>query len=132
VKFKRSHTIISIIIVLAVGYYGWWIFASGDVFHSSKRNEPNRVALLQLYEAIGIGESYSEALSAYWQHRTDDLRLSAEKSSAWSVRMPLEFGASDWTLLVEFQDGRVSAVRVRMSDGPSPKDGPTDKQKDAG
>ena len=130
-KFKRSHVIISVIATLAAAYYSWWFFASGDVFHSSKRNAPNRTALLQLYEAVAVGSSHAEVLAAYWQHRTEELKLSAERPSAWSVRMPLEFGASDWLLLVEFRDDRVSAVRVRMSDGPPPKDGPKDKQKDA-
>jgi hypothetical protein len=132
VKIKRSHAVILVVVVLAAAYYGWWFFASGDMFHSSKRNAPNRAALLQVYETIGVGASHSEVLSAYWQHRTGDLRLFADKPAEWVVAMPLEFGASDWKLVVEFQDGRVSAVRVRTSDGPPPKDGPKDKQTNAG
>ena len=132
VKFKRSHAIISVIVALAAAYYGWWFFASGDVFHSFTRNAPNRAVLLQVYEAVSVGASHSEVLSAYWQRRTDDLRLFADRPTDWIVTIPLEFGASDWKLLIEFQDGRVSAVRVRTSDGPPPKDGPKDKQKDLG
>ncbi|MEK7706740.1 MAG: hypothetical protein AAB380_01935, partial [Verrucomicrobiota bacterium] len=116
VKFKRSHVILSLVVTLAAAYYGWWLFLSGDNFYTSKRNEPNRAALLQLYEAIEIGESYTEVLSAYWQYRRDELRLFAERSTEWIIKMPFELGATDWTLFVEFQDGRVSAVRVRTSD----------------
>jgi len=31
---------------------------------------------------------------------------------------PVNFPARDWVLWVEFADGKVSAVRVRTSDGP--------------
>ena len=131
-KLRRSHVIASIIVAVVAIYYGWWLFVSGDVFQLPKRNAPNRAGLLQVYDAIRVGASHSEVLSAYWQHRTDSLRLSADTPAVWVIEMPLEFGASDWTLRIEFQDERVSAVRVRTSNGPPPDDGPKDKQKNAG
>jgi hypothetical protein len=117
--------------VAIVVYYGWWIFASGDVFHTAQRNAPNRVAIVRLHEDIDIGKSYADVLSAYWNARTDELRIRNDSPTEWAVQMPGEFGASDWTLLIEFQDGHVSAVRVRTSDGPPPKNAPKDKQLDA-
>ena len=130
-KFKRSYVIIAAILLVIgiVWVRGFWFM---EVFHTRKSNEPNRTALLLIRDAIGIGASHTEALTAYWQHRTGDLRLFADRPTDWIITMPLEFGASDWKLLIEFQDGRVAAVRVRMTDGPPPKDGPQDKQKDAG
>jgi hypothetical protein len=130
-KFKRSHVIVSVVAVLAAVYYGWWFFASGEVFHSSRRNAPNRAALRQVYEAVPVGALYAEVLAAYWQHRSDDLRLFADRPTEWAITMPVEFGASDWKLSLEFQEGRVSAIRIRTSDGPPPKDGPKDKQRGA-
>jgi hypothetical protein len=130
-KLKRSYLIIAAI-VLVIGIVwvrGFWFT---EVFHTRKSNEPNRTALLQIRETIAIGASHTETLTAYWRHRTDDLKLFADRPTDWIITMPLEFGASDWKLLIEFQDGRVAAVRVRMSDGPPPKGGPQDKQKDAG
>ena len=130
-KFKRAHIIIAAV-VLVIGIVwvrGFWFT---EVFHTERRNEPNRTAMLQIRDAIAIGASHTEVLAAYWQHRTEALRLFADRATGWVVTMPLEFGASDWKLLIEFQDGRVSAVQVRTSDGPPPKDGPKDKQKDAG
>ena len=35
----------------------------------------------------------------------------------WLASAPLEFGAGNWVLAIEFQDDRVSSVRVRKGDG---------------
>ena len=130
-KIKRSH-VIAAIIILVVGIVwvkGFWFT---EVFRTHKSNEPHRTALLQIQDAVALGASHADVLAAYWKHRTDSLRLFADRPTGWVITMPLEFGASDWKLLIEFQDGRVTAVRVRTADGPPPKDGPKDKQKDAG
>jgi hypothetical protein len=131
VKIQRSHVLVAIMIVLfgIVWVKGFWFT---EVFRTHKSNEPHRAALLQVRDAISVGASHADALTAYWHHRTEELRLHAESPTAWGIRMPLEFGASDWRLRIEFQDGRVTAVRVRTSDGPPPKNGPKDKQKEAG
>ena len=130
-KIKRSQAIIALIVlgVVIVWVRGFWF---SEVFRTHKANEPHRRALLEIRDAIAIGASYSEVLKAYWQHRTDSLRLFADRPTDWTITMPMEFGASDWKLGIEFQDGKVSAVRVRTADGPPPKDGPKDIQKDSG
>jgi hypothetical protein len=118
---------ITAIIVLVVGSIwvrGFWFT---EIYHTQKSNEPNRRALLAIRDAINVGASHADVLTAYWQHRTPELKLSAEQPSIWSVGIPLEFGASDWGLRIEFANGKVSALRVRTSDGSPPKDGPKDK-----
>ncbi len=131
VKTKRSHVII-IVMALAIGIV-WvrWFFVT-DVFRTHKSNEPQRAAILQIRDAVALDSPYSEVLAAYWGHRTDSLRLFADSASNWVITMPFEFGASDWNLRIEFEGGKVSAVRVRTSDGPPPKDGPKDKHKQEG
>lgn len=126
-KIKRSQVIVAVI-ALVVGYVwvrGFWFT---EVFHTHKSNEPNRAALLQIQAAIPIGASRDEVLTSYWRHRTDSLKLFADRPTDWIITMPQEFGASDWKLLVEFQDGKVKTLRVRKSDGPRPQDGSVDKQ----
>ena len=127
VKIKRSHLVIWVIVVLA---WVWWVrgFWLTEVFHSQKSNEPNRTALLGIYDAVALGSSYDDVLKAYWQHRTRSLGLSAERPTDWSISMPLEFGATDWRLHIEFRDDKVSALRVRTSDGPPPNGAPSDKE----
>ncbi|HOC57183.1 MAG TPA: hypothetical protein PKI20_16310 [Verrucomicrobiota bacterium] len=129
-KIKRSYVIAAIIIVVVgiAWVKGFWFT---EVFRTHQSNEPHRTALLQIRDAVAVGASRVDVLAAYWQHRTDALRLFADRPSDWVITMPLEFGASDGKLLIEFQDGGVTAVRVRTSDGPPPRDGPEDKQKKA-
>lgn len=126
---KPSH-IIAAIIALVLGVVWVIVFWFNGVFQTHKNNEPHRAALLQIHDELDLGASHSEVLAAYWLHRTDSMRLLADQPSRWVIRMPLEFGARDWNLLLEFHDDRVTAVRVRTSDGPPPKDGPGDKQLD--
>lgn len=128
VKIKRSHIITAIIVlVLLIGWVR--IFWFGEVFHTQKRNEPNRAALLRIRDAIPIGASHADVLTVYWQYRTDRLRIWAEGPKGWSISTPLEFGARNWYLRIDFEDGRVAALRVRTEDGPSPKNGPPDKER---
>src|SRR5262245_15234847 len=99
VKIKRSCLIFGLI-TFALGIL--WIrgFLFTEVFRTHKANEPNRQALLRIQEAIILGASHAEVLAAYWQHRTNDLKLSAERPARWSIAMPGEWGASDWYLLI--------------------------------
>jgi hypothetical protein len=123
---KRSYLIAGVAFVVAL-YYGWWIFWSGDNFRRHSANAPNRQAILQLYSGVAVGADRETVLQEYWSRRTHDLRLDVDNPDRWLVSMPGEFGASDWTLIVEFHAGKVSALRVRTADGPRPQDGPTDK-----
>jgi hypothetical protein len=109
------------------GPYWWWIFRSGDNFRTHASNAANRAALTQLYTEIRLGNGYEDVLRTYWSRRTPELRLDAGDPAAWRVAMPGEFGATDWNLVLEFRDGRVTRVAVRTSDGPAPKDAPAEK-----
>jgi hypothetical protein len=127
-KVKRAYFIVALV-VLVCGIVWACVFWFNDVFSTHHANQPHRAALLQIHDAIEIDASHAEVLAAYWQHRSDALKLHADQPDAWIIRMPLEFGAGDWILQIDFQDGTVSAVRVLTSDGPPPKDGPAARLK---
>lgn len=114
-RIKRSHVAAAtiILVISIVWVKGFWFT---EMFRTHKSNEPHRTALLQIRDAVAVGASHADVLAAYWRHRTDNRRLFADRSTGWVITMPLEFEASDWTLLIEFHDG--------TSDGPTPKDGP--------
>jgi len=92
-------------------------------------NAGSRTALINLQQSVNIGDSHDSVLKAYWQHSSVPLTLNPTKPELWTVSMPHEIFATDWLLYIEFVDGKVSAVRVRTSDGPRPSNAPEDKGK---
>jgi hypothetical protein len=44
-------------------------------------------------------------------------------SDEWWIETPLEIGAKNWTVGLQFTNGRLSATRVRMADGDYHPDG---------
>ena len=129
-KLQRSQlTKASILLVVGAVLAGGFLFT--EVFQTHASNESNRIALLKIRDTVSVGSSHAEVLDSYWRHRTDYLKLHVERPTDWIITMPLEFGAGNWKLLIEFHDGRVSAVRIRTADGP-PVHGPKDKEKSIG
>jgi hypothetical protein len=126
-KTKRFYLIAALVLMVAA-YYSWWIFSSGDNFRTHSTNALNRAAIVRLHGVLSIGAARSKVLDEYWSHRTPDLRLQVDARDRWVESMPAEFGATDWTLIVQFRDSVVSAVRVRTADGLRPAEGPPDKE----
>ena len=122
----KQRSVIGFILVVVLAYYPWLIFASGDWFRTHHQNACNRAALLKIREDLRLGDGYEMVLRRYWQHASDDLTLYSGNPRGWSVSMPLEFGATDWALLLEFTNGKLSAIKIRTADGPYPPDAPAD------
>jgi hypothetical protein len=122
----KQKLILGLIGLLLVAYFSWLIFGSGDWFFPHSKNAPNRVAMLKIRERINLGDGYESVLRSYWQHASSDLMLYAGSPQTWTVSMPNEFGARNWVLFIEFAEGKVSAVKVRTSDGPPPNGAPAD------
>jgi hypothetical protein len=125
-KFTRSMIRDGIIVLVVAGFILWFFLFSGRVFHSHTSNARNRDALVQLHQAVQVGSSASEVRDLFQRYATPELRLHDERPNDWAVRMPMEFGASDWKLLLDFLDDRVVRVRLLTADGPRPKNGPPD------
>jgi hypothetical protein len=124
IKHSQLLIVIALLVLGLVWVTGFWFT---EVFRTRANNEPNRKALLQIHAAVAIGAPHAEVLAAYWKHRTDGLRLVADTPTAWWMTMPAELGATDWLLLIEFKDQRVTSVQLRTADGPPPKEGPQHK-----
>lgn len=115
------------LVLLVMACIMWFLFLEAFRFHGA--NQSNRDALVTIHSALNPGDSYATVLTTYWKDRTGELRISTESPTEWVVSMPMEFGASDWRLVITFDEAtrKVTAIRVRTSDGPAPKDGPRDK-----
>lgn len=86
----------------------------------------NRTTLLGIYSNLTVGMLESEASMMVSAQLTNELKLISLDEGIF-LRMPLEWGASDWNLTVEFSNRAVTSVRIRTSDGPAPLNAPMDK-----
>jgi hypothetical protein len=105
-----------------------WSVVGEPLFHRGR----NRGQVVALYEKLQSGMPKQQA-----QHVIDSgeypnlrsARVDEVNKDRWYVSTPLEFGATNWTLWVEFSAGRVSALRIRTADGDweHPPEAPPDK-----
>jgi hypothetical protein len=79
----------------------------------------NQHELMSLHEAITLGSTHQDVRATIAQPSFRHLQLYVENLPAneWWVHTPLEFGAGNWILGLQFEDGRLSATRVRVADG---------------
>jgi hypothetical protein len=99
------------------------------LFGNRLRNRGSREALALIMNTLSPGDSQERVREVFASHRTYRLRLRERSEDYWEMTMPLEFGATDWCLLVDFDEGKVSAIRMRTSDGihRRPEAAPDDK-----
>lgn len=89
-------------------------------------NAANRTALLGIYSNLTVGMPEPEAVRTVSNRLIGELKLVSLDKGIF-LRMPLEWGASDWNLTVECSNRAVTSVRIRTSDGPAPIYAPKDK-----
>jgi hypothetical protein len=85
---------------------------------SGSNRDRNQRELLTLHEALALGITQQEVRVLVKQPAFTHLKLFGDSAhSVWWIQTPLEFGAQNWTLGLQFTDGRLTATRVRMEDG---------------
>jgi hypothetical protein len=96
-----------------------------------QRNQPARDALTSVMNALTIGDLREPAQRTVESRLRPELRFDRSHPHLWTVRMPFETRATDWMVLIDFEQDRVSGVRMRTSDGMDerhkPKEAPPDK-----
>ena len=69
-----------------------------------------------LYENLYLGMAKERVRHEMDSGKYPDLEFHRD-GQLWLASAPLEFGARNWVLAIEFQDDQVSAIRVRKGDG---------------
>ena len=120
-SWLRPQVMLAIALGLVMAAAATWFLRNQSM------NQLNRTTLLSLRLGLELGQT-SEVVRAKVRATSNAaLRLHENSPTGWFVRMPLEWGGSDWLLRIEFKDGKVSAIRVRNSDGEQPVGSPPDK-----
>ena len=90
----------------------------------------NQHELTGLHEAIALGSTDQDVRATIAEPSFRHLTLYVENlpQDEWWVHTPLEFGAGNWILGLQFKDRRLSATRVRVADGDfHPSEAPPDR-----
>lgn len=106
--------------------FGVLIWRGCSDYLTHKKNEYNREALVKMHQELEFGQRAEEIKAVYEKYKTEDLNLEMSQKGAY-ISMPLEIGAMDWNLMVDFSGGKITKVWIRTSDGPKPKDSSPDK-----
>jgi hypothetical protein len=87
-----------------------------------------RLQLLAFREAIERVETKDEIERVFHAGQFERLQLLKENPEQWVVATPLDFGASNWYLYLEFMDRRLAKVKIRLADSSEihPRDAPGD------
>lgn len=88
-----------------------------------------RQEVIRAYDKISLGASLAEVRAVFTREASQHLKLHESQPDKWLGQTPLEWGAANWLLLIEFKDERVHAVRVRTQDSAEeyPPKAPADK-----
>ena len=124
---KRALQLLAFAVVVAVlGYFVW-----STLFESRMLNSSSKTAVVEMHRRIQLGDSEAGVHALVDDLKTDRTMLRTKLFlDTWEVSMPLELGATDWVLFVQYDpEQTVSAVALRTSDGIHlrPKNAPPDK-----
>ena len=94
------------------------------------RRHEYREKVIALASELGTHQSSMEDVRGLIREpRFRGLTLHEDSSTEWSIEAPMEFGAKNFVLYIEFKDSNVAALRVRTADSKNerPNDAPADK-----
>ena len=94
-------------------------------FHRDKYREEVR----GLYERLHPGMTRPQVQEAMESGRHPNLEFYRDDRQRWLASSPLEFGAQNWVLIIEFHGDQVAALRIRTADSFDQRspDAPPDK-----
>ncbi len=127
---RKWKTVVLIAVLLIIA-----ILVGNMLFFNRFFNKENKKAVVTIMNNIQIGDTKDKVKTVYNLHKTRGLELLKSedhenwKENEWLIRMPLEFGATDWILWIGFEGDKVISLKIRLSDSKTmkPKAAPDDK-----
>ena len=88
-----------------------------DKMGFSKKPAP-RAEMRVLLKSLQLEDSAADVTRKFGAGGFRHLKLRTTNSRRWAVDTPLEFGAKNWTLFLEFDaNAKLAAIRLRTPDG---------------
>jgi len=86
-------------------------------FEAAFRNVENKKIMNTIMFNLNIGDSKETVTSILDTHnKTSNLSLDKTGLEQWIIRMPMEFGARSWRLLIDFEGNKITQLRIRTDD----------------
>ena len=105
-QFNRSLILGVVVAVLAAGAH--W---------AARERAKSRDDLREFADLISLGDTSNEVVTAFKERRSSYLSLFRESVNLWRFETPLEFGATNWKVIIAFDSkGRVVAIGFRTED----------------
>jgi hypothetical protein len=119
-KKALEYGLVIVIVVLVASIFSPITFLSRNKYRAEIRG---------LYERLQPGMARAQVQTAVKSANYPNLEFTSDDTQTWLVSTPLEFGAQNWVLLIEFAGEHVSALRVRTPDSyrNHPPEAPPDK-----
>lgn len=120
---KKILLLLSILVVIIfLAYY--------QMSSARQRHESYHAALVKIMTQLNIGDSRLNVELLVGALQDTHIRLVKEARDEWIIKTPLEYGASNWILVVNFVGDKISLLRVRTEDSIAnrPYDAPPDKK----
>ncbi len=113
------------ILSIGLGASLWWAWKSAKASKAATE-------ITALFALVEIGMTPEQVEQAYAQRSPHDVNLRKLTTGSWLFQTPLQWGAVNWVMWVDFSDEAVSSVRLRLLDDKErrPSDAPPDKQKE--
>ena len=125
---KTLERSLEIGLLVAIGAVLYLLFGP-MLFHT--HHERNSAEVRALFESLDLGMTREQVRQAMDPRKYSHLEFRHDDGQWWSAETPMEFGAGNWVLAIEFQGDHVSMLRIRTADGDQdyhhPEDAPPDK-----
>ncbi len=118
----KKTRLLSLFLCCAAGLAALWYWE-----HASGRMAENEI--IALFNQIELGMSQQQLYKLAAEGAYQKLKLQQVSEDLLSVQTPLRWGAVNWVMWVDFHEGRVRGVRIRLQDTKQvrPSGAPADK-----
>ena len=114
--FRRGETRLHVAIAVAVIALAIAVVRAPMVDALLHRDE-YQAEVRALYDSVQPGMTKEQVQRLLDSARYPHLQVRRTDAHLWTAAAPLELGATNWVLYIEFENGRVSTLGVRSADG---------------
>ncbi|MCW5554891.1 MAG: hypothetical protein KIS67_22350 [Verrucomicrobiae bacterium] len=93
------------------------------------RDEESRRQVISLYDHLAVGMTAADVETNFTHVDFFSLKLRKVSETNWVIQSPMEIGARNWDLWLQFESNKLIAVKVRLADSKErrPSAAPIDK-----